>query len=78
MELLSKICENPWCKAKFTYTEQDIHMVDGEEVRPKQCPKCISFSNDLSGGVTWTDKNYEGTIYDDGPHQIRYRITNFR
>lgn len=78
METFFKICENPWCKGGFNYTSNDIQVIDGEEVRPKQCPKCISFSTELSGGVTWTDKNYEGSIYDDGPHQIKYRVTNFK
>lgn len=78
MEVFNKVCSNPWCKAHFTYTEADIKIVDDVEVRPSQCPKCISFSTELSGGVTWTDKNYEGSIYDDGPHQIRYRVTNYK
>lgn len=78
MEIIKRACGNPWCKAPFSYTTEEIVIVDGEEVHPKECKKCLSFSNELSGGVTWTDKTYEGSIYDDGPHQIKYRITNFR
>lgn len=78
MEIFKRACTNPWCKAPFTYTSEDIVTVDDEEVHPKQCKKCLSFANELSGGVTWTDKTYEGSIHDDGPHQIKYRITNFR
>lgn len=78
MENIKNVCRNPWCKATFTYIKSDIKIVDGEEIIPMQCPKCLSFANDLSGGVTWTDKNYEGSIYDDGPHQIRYRVTNYK
>jgi hypothetical protein len=78
MENFTKVCENPWCKGHFNYTSGDIKIIDGDEVVPKQCPKCLSFANDLSGGVTWSDKTYEGGLYDDGPHEIRYKITNFR
>jgi hypothetical protein len=78
METFNRACSNPWCKAPFTYTSEEIITVEDEEIHPKECRKCLSFSNELSGGVTWTDKNYEGSIYDDGPHQVRYRITNFR
>ena len=78
MEVFKKICSNPWCKAPFEYTSEQIQQIDGEEIRPKQCPKCLSFSNELSGGVTWTEKTYEGSRWDNTPHQIKYRVTNFK
>lgn len=81
MATYSRICVNPWCKGSYEYNDE-IVIVDEEDnnelAKHKQCPKCLSFSNDLSGGVTWVDKKYEGGYYDDGPHEIRYRITNFR
>ncbi len=61
----SAICSMPWCKGSFKYL--------GEE-RPEQCPKCRSFDNELSGGVTWTDKKYEGSRMDGLPHVIDIRV----
>lgn len=74
----TKVCINPWCKGHFTITENDIIKVDGEMVEPKQCKKCYSFNSELSGGVTWQDKTYEGSRYDGMPHEIRYKVTNFK
>lgn len=51
---------------------------DGEMFPPKQCGKCRSFGSELSGGVTWNTKEYEGSRFDGMPHQIRYKVTNFR
>lgn len=78
MEKFIMVCSSPWCKAHFEYTECDISIVDGVEVRPKVCPKCKSFDNELSDGVTWTNKEYEGSRFDGTPHEIRYKVTNFR
>lgn len=58
------ICSNPWCKS--------ITKVD-DDYEYKQCYKCISFNNDLSNGVDWEDKNYDGIKY-DGPHKIDIKI----
>ena len=55
------ICSNPWCKAPYSY-EGDI--------APGQCPKCISFDKDLSGGVTWVTKNYTEPRDDGRAHEI--------
>ena len=52
--------------------------VDGEMIPPKNCAKCRSFDNELSAGVTWSDKEYEGSRFDGKPHEIKYKITNFR
>ena len=72
------VCSSPWCKATFSYTDSD--MVGNEDVKspPKNCPKCISFDNELSGGVTWLDKEYEGSRFDVMPHEMKYKVTNFR
>lgn len=89
MEQLISFCRNPWCKVRFTYTESEMISVktdpraksnDGEQEKlpPRECPKCRSFNNELSGGVEWKDKSYEGDRYDDRPHQIKYKVTNFR
>ena len=72
------VCKSPWCKAHFEYFETEIKVVDGNEVVPPTCPKCRSFDTELSGGVTWTDKEYEGSRFDGRPHEIKYKITNFK
>jgi len=64
-----RVCSNPWCKGTFSYSE------DVEEI-PIICPKCKSFETELSGGVTWKDKTYEGSRW-DGPHQISYKIKKY-
>lgn len=74
----TEICKSPWCKATFFYNENEMIEVDGEMMPPKNCSKCRSFDNELSGGVTWTDKEYEGSRFDGKPHEIKYKITNFR
>lgn len=77
MEEFKRVCSNPWCKGHFVYTSNDIRIVEGKEIHPTQCRKCKSFDTELSGGVTWEDKEYEGDRY-DGPHQIKYRVTNYK
>ncbi len=72
------VCRSPWCKAHFEYTEKDILMVDENKVFPTTCPKCKSFDSELSGGITWSDKEYEGSRFDGTPHEIKYKVTNFR
>ncbi len=78
MEQFKEVCSNPWCKGHFIYTLQDIIIDDGNEIHPRQCKKCQSFNNELSGGVDWKDKEYEGSRIDNTPHQIKYKVTNFR
>jgi hypothetical protein len=52
--------------------------MDGDKkIYPSVCKKCKSFDTELSGGVEWKDKEYEGDIW-DGPHQIKYKVTNFK
>ena len=92
MEKLRTVCKNPWCKATFFYTEEDMIVVtDGtrsskingilDEVQktpPSQCNKCRSFNSELSGGVEWKDKEYEGSRFDGTPHQFSYKVTNYK
>ena len=78
MENNSAICGSPWCKGTFFYFENEITEIDGVKAAPKSCPKCRSFDTELSGGVTWTDKEYEGSRFDGMPHEIRYKVTNFK
>ena len=58
------ICCNPWCKVRISVSE---------EWDSKQCPKCVGFEG-LSGGVTWTEKKYEGSRFDGQAHQISIKI----
>jgi len=78
MESRTAICRNPWCKATFSYLEREMADIDGVMSPPMKCQKCQSFDSELSGGVTWSDKVYEGSRLDGTPHQIRYKVTNFR
>lgn len=89
MEQFRNICNNPWCKCQFFYTEKEMipnknynvknpSEDEPEKLAPKECPKCRSFNNNLSGGVEWKDRNYEGSRFDNTPHQIRYKVTNYK
>ena len=78
MEEFMSVCSNPWCKSTFTYTESDFIKSEGDLIHPKQCKKCRSFCNEMSGGVEWKDKTYEGSRFDGMPHQISYKVTNFK
>ena len=70
MEMLRTVCKNPWCKATFYYKD--------EENVPNVCQKCKSFDNELSGGIDWKDKKYEGNRFDEMPHEIKYNINYSR
>lgn len=92
MEELKSVCKNPWCKATFYYKEEDMIIenkdsrefkIDGilnevKKLPPEQCHKCKSFDKDLSGGVEWKDREYEGSRFDGLPHQITYKITKYK
>ena len=68
MEVTRTVCRNPWCKATFIYKEEDV---------PKYCPKCKSFDKELSGGVTWVDKTYDGPRFDGLPHQTSINVKKY-
>jgi len=92
MEQMKTVCKNPWCKATFFYKESDMitlkndnrtskidNLLDeAEKTPPTQCFKCKSFDTDLSGGVEWKDKEYEGSRFDGSAHQIKYKVTNYK
>ncbi len=79
MEQFKEICKNPWCKAMFHYTENDfIKTTEDGLQQPTVCQKCRSFDNQLSGGVEWNEKKYEGDRNDGSPHPFRYKVTTFR
>lgn len=65
MEDKQAICSNPWCKATFYYNS---------DIKPEQCSKCKSFDSELSGGVTWSEKKYEGDRFDGMPHLTKINI----
>jgi hypothetical protein len=67
-EVKRTVCRSPWCKATFEYKGDDI---------PQTCPKCTSFDKELSAGVTWTDRNYEGSRFDGLPHQITINVKRY-
>ena len=71
------VCSNPWCKATFCFKEEDCKEVDGDIIEPRVCQKCNSFDAEMSGGVTWENKEYEGDIYDNTPHEFKYKIRKF-
>lgn len=64
-ELHDAICSMPWCRAPFKYRG---------DVSPSMCGKCQSFDTELSGGVTWTEKNYEGSRMDGNAHPISINV----
>lgn len=91
MEKMKTVCRNPWCKAHFYYTENDMIVLtdnrsskidvlleEVEKVPPTTCPKCKSFDTELSGGVEWNNKEYEGGRFDGMPHQMKYKVTNYK
>lgn len=82
MEQLKTVCRNPWCKATFFYKESDMIPSDninesGEviKVAPSECPKCKSFNEELSAGVAWSEKKYEGSRNDGVAHPMAYKVT---
>ena len=61
-KMISRICNNFWCKGRYEVKQEDFSM-DSEIYG--QCKKCRSFSSDVSGGVTNNgQREYEGTRTD--------------
>ena len=48
------------------------------ETKFVKCKKCKSFNNNLSAGVEWATKEYEGSRMDGMPHEIKYKVTNYK
>jgi hypothetical protein len=92
MEEFRSVCKNPWCKAHFIYHECDMVLLvsdkrtskidevlnESAKIPPSTCNKCKSFDSELSGGVEWKDREYEGSRFDGMPHRISYKVTNFK
>lgn len=55
-----------------------METVDGSKIDPTQCKKCKSFNSDLSGGVEWKDKEYEGDRWDGQAHETKYKINRYK
>jgi len=89
---LKTVCKNPWCKSTFLYKDSDMIPIETDKrmsnldnvlgeipmMPPPVCPKCKSFDTELSGGVNWKTKDYEGPRFDGVPHEFRYKVTNYR
>lgn len=93
MEIFKTVCKNPWCKGTFEYTEADMIEVKSEKktisnlpslktsvqkMPPEVCPKCRSFDTELSGGVEWKDKKYEGDRFSGSAQEISYNINYYK
>jgi hypothetical protein len=91
MKTFEAICKNPWCKAIFRYTEDDMIEVKPEKtisnlpslnkpikIAPDICPKCKSFDTELSGGVEWKDIDYEGDRIDGSAQEISYSVNYYK
>ena len=73
-----EICKSPWCKGRFEYEEYEmVTDENGNKIPPKYCQKCKSFETELSGGVEWKNKEYEGNRWDGTPHQISYKVKKY-
>lgn len=73
------ICKNPWCKSTFEYDESEMILSENSEMDPPlTCKKCASFDKELSSGISWTNKEYEGSRFDGMPHQMTYKVTTYK
>lgn len=63
------VCSNKWCKSHFEPPTKDY-----EET---QCPRCKSMQFELSGGVSWEEKKYEGERFDGSPHLIDIKVNRY-
>jgi hypothetical protein len=64
-------CDNFWCKAYYDVLEDNL--IENPEIY-KQCPKCRSFSSELSGGVENNGQiEFEGSRYDPNPQEVMYK-----
>ena len=67
----NRICANFWCKAHYEVTEDKL---EDDFEKYKQCKKCLSFSEDLSGGVVDNGmREYEGDRFDPEPQEVMYK-----
>lgn len=68
------VCKNFWCKGTFIIPDEQY-----DENNPvSTCPKCTSFNNELSGGVSFVEnKEYAGERFDGMPHREDIRIKKY-
>lgn len=71
MENIKLVCSNPWCKSHFEFP------INEGEKYPTECSKCKSFDTQMSNGVSWETREYEGSRMDGMPHSFRYKINKF-
>lgn len=65
---VSRTCFNFWCKAPYRVKKENLKENMGYY---GQCPKCRSFSNELSGGVENNGtKEYEGERTDPDNNEM--------
>ena len=62
---MKNVCKNKWCKATFETKEH---------LEENVCPKCRSLATEMSGGVEWNEKTYEGPRMDMLPHQMQIKV----
>ncbi len=67
------VCKNFWCKGTFIVPDEEY---DKNPV--SICPKCNSFEQELSGGITFVEnKEYTGERFDGMPHMEDIRIKKY-
>lgn len=66
------ICANKWCKVKY-----QIERFEFYENGKKTCQKCQSFDNELSGGTSFSKKEYSGPRHDGNPHPVDFKFSDY-
>lgn len=65
---ISRTCFNFWCKAPYKVEKK---LFKGDPTYYQQCPKCRSFSSNLSGGVVNNGiREYEGERRDPDNNEL--------
>ncbi len=67
-----RLCNNFWCKSWF-----NAKYFEGDEF-PKQCPKCVDFDTNLSGGIESGEKHYEGPRHDGLAHEVEFNFSKYK
>ena len=67
------VCKNFWCKGTFDVADELY-----EKNPVTECPKCNSFANELSAGITVVEnKEYAGERFDGKYHQMDIRVKKY-
>lgn len=77
MEEYKAVCTNPWCKATFRYKERDIKIEGDKKTPPSVCNKCVSFDRQLSSGIKWETREYEGNPW-EGLAITKYKVNLYK